>query len=63
MVELDRLRIATLKMEQEELAANGGNDQDIEVQNPSKSLGGVVVKTIMVNNNHSGASKILGLGL
>ena len=50
-------------MEQEEIAANGGNDPDIEVQNPSKSLGGVVVKTIMVNNNHSGVSKILGLGL
>jgi hypothetical protein len=48
LVELDRLRIATLKMEGEELARHGGKDPDIDVKNPSKSLGGVVVKTIQV---------------
>ena len=48
LVELDRLRIATLKMEKKQLTKNGGKDPDIEVQVPSKSLGGVTVKTIKV---------------
>ena len=37
-----------MRIEKEELENNGGQDPDIEVRNPSKSLGGVVVKTIMV---------------
>ena len=48
LVELDRQRITTLKSEREELDNNGGKDPDIDVRNPSMSLGGVVVKTIMV---------------
>ena len=48
MVKLDRLRIATRRLESEEMARNKGEDPDIEVKRASKSLGGVTVKTIMV---------------
>ena len=58
MVELDRLRIATMKMEGEELARHGGKDPDIDVKNPSKSLGGVIVKTIQVERKHDLKGKI-----
>lgn len=58
LVELDRLRISTLKMEGEELARHGGKDPDIDVKNPSKSLGGVVVKTIQVKRKHELKGKI-----
>ena len=48
MVELDRLKIATRKEEEDKLARNKGKDPDIVVKRASKSLGGVTVKTIMV---------------
>ena len=48
LVELDRLRIATRKMEDEEWARNKGKDPDISVRRACMSLGGVTVKTILV---------------
>ena len=49
MVELDRLRIATRKIEENELETNGGNDPDIIVERASNHLGGVTVKIIKAN--------------
>ena len=45
-MELDRLKLKTL--EKDRLRFGGDGDPDIDVQHPSKSMGGVEVKTIKV---------------
>ena len=49
MVELDRLRLATMEVERTKLADQGGGDPDIQVIRPSQSRGGVTQKIVKVS--------------
>ena len=48
LVDLNKLKISTRKLEAEILLKNNGVDPDITEKNAAKSLGGVIVKTFQV---------------
>ena len=49
LVELDRLRLATMEVERTKLSDQGGGDPDIQVIRPSQSRGGVTQKIVKVS--------------
>ena len=49
LVDLNKLKISTRKLEAEILVKNNGVDPDITEKNAAKSLGGVIVKTFQVS--------------